>query len=88
MELKQSKKLGMSLALATLLSLGVSGCGGSSDGASAGVTGVDVTVERGKVYDANVTDSSTPAQVASQKNGKNVYTFANAPTYPVVVTGG
>jgi hypothetical protein len=85
-KMKTKQTIGMSLALATLISLGVTGCGGSSDNATA--TAVDVTVERGKVFDANVIDSSKPAQVATQKVGKNVYTFANAPVYPVVVSGG
>lgn len=92
MKTEQYKAIGMSLALASVLALGTTGCGGSSDnGTPATVTpstATDVTVERGKVYDANVTDSSTPAQVATQKIGKNVYTFAKAPTYPVVVNGG
>lgn len=89
MKIDKNMKISMSLALATVLSLGVTGCGGSSDSAPAATsTATDVTVERGKVYDANVTDSSTPAQVATQKIGKNVYTFAKTPTYPVVVNGG
>jgi hypothetical protein len=88
MKTEQKVKLGMSLALATLLSLSVTGCGGGDSAADAVSSAVDVTVERGKVYDANVTDSSTPAQAATQKPGQNVYTFANAPTYPVVVNGG
>ena len=89
MKKQQSIKIGMSLALATVLSMAVTGCGSSSDDAtSAASTAVDVTVERGKVYDANVTDSSTPLQYATQKAGKNVYTFAKAPVYPVVVNGG
>ncbi len=87
--MKQNIKTGMSLALATALSLGVSACSSSDDaGVTPASTGTDVTVERGKVYDANVTDSSNPAQVATEKSAQNVYTFANAPTYPVVVNGG
>jgi len=75
-------KIKLSLVLATLV-LGFAGCGSSDDDSS-----TDVTVERGKVYDAVVKDSSSPAQVATQKDGENVYTFKNEPTYPVVVTGG
>ena len=91
--MKQNIKIGMSLALATVLSLGVSGCSSSDNnnaggGTSSSSSAVDITVERGKVYDAKVTDSSTPAQVAIQKLGKNIYTFAKAPTYPVMVNGG
>ena len=76
-----------SITLATLL---LTGCGGgSSDSVPAGTsTAVDITVERGKVYDANVTDSSTPPKVATQNSGQNVYRFAKIPTYPVIVNGG
>lgn len=89
MKKEQKVKLGMSLALATLLSLSVTGCGGGDSATADAISSaVDVTVERGKVYDANVTDSSTPPQVATQKARQNVYTFANAPVYPVVVNGG
>ena len=68
-----------SITLATLL---LTGCGGgSSDSVPAGTsTAVDITVERGKVYDANVTDSSTPPKVATQNSGQNVYRFAKIPT--------
>ena len=88
--MKKNMKIGMSLALATALSLGVSACGSSDNNAAVtpASTATDVTVERGKVYDATVTDSSTPVQVATQKVGKNVYTFAKAPTYPVIANGG
>ncbi len=51
-------------------------------------TPTDVTVERGKVYNATVKDSSEPAQVATQKNGENIYTFADTPIYPIIVTDG
>ncbi|MEA2072401.1 MAG: hypothetical protein U9O86_02360 [Campylobacterota bacterium] len=88
--MKQNSKIGMSVALASLLALGLTGCGDSSDDTISGVvsSAVDVVVERGKIYDANVTDSSSPAKVATQKNGQNIYTFANTPTYPIVVNGG
>ena len=88
MKIEKNMKIGMSIALASILSLGVTGCGSSDDGAVAGIAGIDITVERGKVFDANVTDSSSPAQVASQKSAQNVYTFAGAPVYPVLVNGG
>lgn len=88
--MKTKQTIGMSLVLATLISLGATGCSDSDDssGTTPASTATDVTVERGKVYDANVTDSSTPAQIATQKQGQNVYTFAKAPVYPVVVNGG
>lgn len=118
MKIEQYKKIGMSLALTTVLSLTTTGCGEwtltkastndntstkdntsntstndntlntSTDlNASNASTRVDITVELAKVHDANVTDSSTPTQVATHKS-TNVYTFANTPTYPVVVNGG
>ena len=69
----------------------VNGCGGG--GGDSGVvtqaaTTTDVTVERGKVYDARVVDSSNPPKVAVQKKNSNVYTFTGDVTYPVKVTGG
>ncbi|SFV66823.1 hypothetical protein MNB_SM-4-1252 [hydrothermal vent metagenome] len=86
----KTKQITMSVVLAGLISLSATGCGGGSGDSVAGAlsSAVDVTVERGKVYDANVTDSSTPAQVATQKVSKNIYTFANEPVYPVLVNGG
>ena len=87
--MKTTGTIGMSLALATLIVLGTTGCGSDGDSTPAvGSTAVDITVERGKVYDATVTDSATPQQVATQKSGKNVYTFVKAPVYPVKVNGG
>lgn len=80
--------------------LGLSACGSSSSKTSSTVTlsnsnvesivsGVDVVVERGKVFDANVTDSSDPIQVATQMDKtKNIYTFTSEPVYPIVVHGG
>ena len=82
-------RLHISLAVITALGLGFSGCGGGGSSGSAVVgSATDVTVERGKVYEATVTDSSTPVKTAVQKAGLNVYTFASAPTYPISVTGG
>jgi hypothetical protein len=80
------------LSLATVMVLGMSGCG-SSDSSSTTpttpavpVTTTDVTVERGPVYDANVTDAA--GQVAQQKAGLNVYSFTQTPAYPITVNGG
>ncbi|MEA2017921.1 MAG: hypothetical protein U9N59_05690 [Campylobacterota bacterium] len=82
----------LSLAVVSALSLGFTGCGSSSDDtpASSGDTdtSTDVEVERGKVYDATVTDSSSPALTATKTTGSNVYTFASTPTYPIKVNGG
>lgn len=87
--MNENSKIEMSFALVIALSLGVSGCGSSgSDSDNITSSATDIIVERGKVYDANVTDSSTPHQVAKQKEGKNIYTFAKTPKYPVVVNGG
>ncbi len=89
-------KFGISLAVLSALSFGFTGCG-SDDSSSTqtqesetntGNATKTVTVERGKVYDANVTDSSTPEQTATQNEGTNTYTFANEITYPVKVNGG
>ncbi|QSZ42008.1 hypothetical protein GJV85_07765 [Sulfurimonas aquatica] len=85
MKIEKNMKIGMSLALVTVLSLGVTGCTSDSNDSA---PGTDVVVERGKVFGANVTDSSSPAQVATQKSRQNVYTFTNEPVYPVLVNGG
>jgi len=78
-----NKRVGMILAFIAFLALNMTGCN-SSDSTS----GADVVVERGKVYDANVTDSSTPVQIAQEKSGQNIYMFAKAPTFPIIVNGG
>lgn len=89
--MKPITKLSYSLAILALL--GFSACGGGGGGASSSIaptqsSATDVTVERGKVYGATVTDSSTPPQTAKEKANLNVYTFAKKPTYPVMATGG
>jgi hypothetical protein len=75
------------------LAIMLSGCGSSSSDSSSSSTSnyvepipTDVTVERGAVYDANVTDAS--GKVAVQKSAQNVYTFDDVPTYPIMVSGG
>jgi len=86
---KLHEKITLSVLLAATLTV-LTGCG--SDDTTAVIpltsTATDITVERGKVYNATVVDASTPAQVAVQKQNQNVYTFAAAPTYPITVTGG
>jgi hypothetical protein len=84
-----NKKL-LSLAVVTALSIGFTACGssGGDDSVSGGDTTTNVEVERGKVYDANVTDSSTPPKVAKMTVGSNIYKFATTPTYPIVASGG
>lgn len=87
--MKYSKQIKGSLLLAALLGLSACGGGGSGSTTTSTVsTATDVTVERGKVYDATVVDSSLPPQTAKQKQKSNVYTFAKKPTYPVVASGG
>ena len=79
--IQNSLKLSVvSIAAALLLS----GCENATTNSSSNPT--DVTVERGKVYDAIVTDAN--GQVATQKSNKNVYTFKQPPVYPITATGG
>ena len=88
-----------SVVLSTLTAAFLVGCGGGSS--SSGTTSTetsttetvtettastDVTVERGPVYGSTVTDSN--GQIATQKEGTNVYTFATTPVYPIFANGG
>lgn len=82
-----------SLVLSTLTAALLIGCGGGSSSTNSSTTttasATDVTVERGAIWGATVTDSSTPVQTATQTSAtSNVYTFANTPVYPVMATGG
>lgn len=86
--MKYTTKLSTSLTLLALLGFSACGGGSSSSGTATPSTATDVTVERGKVYDARVVDSSTPLQIATQKANMNIYTFAKKPVYPVSATGG
>ena len=77
--------------LVSLLSMGLllSGCGESSSSSESKekiLTPTDITVERGSVYDATVTDAS--GTIAIQKRGENIYSFSDTPKYPIHVTGG
>lgn len=80
----------MALVTATLLV----GCGGSSEETSNNTNQevnngtTEIEVERGKVYQATVKDSSTPAQTATQTENSNIYTFSKKPTMPIIATGG
>ena len=86
--MKYATKLSTSLALLALLGFSACGGGGSSSDTAAPSTATDVRVERGKVYDATVVDSSTPLQTATQKVNSSVYAFAKKPVYPVSARGG
>jgi hypothetical protein len=78
----------LSLAVVSaLISIGFIGCG-NEDSSSSTSTATDIEVERGKVYDANVTDSSEPKLVATMTVGSNIYRFASTPTYPIMASGG
>ncbi len=85
------KLIQFNLSLALIATLSFTGCGGGGSDAGttpATSTATDITVERGKVYDATVTDSSTPVQTAIQRAGLNIYRFTSAPKYPIFATGG
>ena len=82
--MKKIKSYGLSLAVISVVGLGFSGCGSSSNDNSASTT--NVTVERGAVYDANVTDAD--GHIAIQQNNSNIYTFSTPPTYPITATNG
>jgi len=69
------------LSLAALAVIGLSGCGSSSSDDSN-----VIEVERGKVYDALVTDAA--GQIAVPEKGTNLYTFKSAPVYPVKASNG
>ena len=95
-------RFGISLAVVSALGLGLTGCGSSDSDSTPAQTTTEktvdtiktVTVERGKVYDANVTDStgdknsSKENQTATQNENTNTYTFENKIEYPVKVNGG
>ena len=91
--MRGSRKLKLSLIVA--LALGFAGCGSSSNGGEDAVDTVvetpaliptDITVERGAVYGAIVSDAN--GTLAIQKVGENIYTFGDTPSYPVTVNGG
>jgi len=61
------------------------GCG-SSDNSSTINTPTGITVERGAVYDAVVSDAN--GNIAKRTVGSNIYTFSNTPIYPIKAVGG
>ena len=54
--------------------------------AEASSVATTITVERGPVFDANVTDSK--GNIAKMNLGTNTYTFDLEPTYPIKAVGG
>ncbi len=70
--------------LSSVTAIMMSGCGGGSS-SSTSVSSYDVTVERGPVLGARVTDS---AGQTAQEIGGGRYRFANAPVYPLYAGGG
>jgi hypothetical protein len=79
------RKVSLSIITVSLLGLVFVGCGDSSDTQDE-VVSKDVTVERAPVLNATVTDAN--GQVATQKVGQDIYSFAQAITFPVTVVGG
>ena len=73
----------------TLIAVMINGCGGGGSTPTINTnddTPVDIEVERGKVYDANVTDVNG---VQAQQQGElNIYRFQTEPAYPITVNGG
>jgi hypothetical protein len=81
------KNIGLSFAVISALSLGLTGCGSSDTAATTTSSGQDVEVERGPVLMATVKDAD--GQIATYADAmKPVYHFRNKITYPVTVTGG
>ncbi|MEA2099060.1 MAG: hypothetical protein U9P72_02920, partial [Campylobacterota bacterium] len=77
------------LSLAVIALLGFTGCIDSDEEGVDTVNSIettDITVERGPVYGATVTDAT--GKIAQQKDGENVYTFIGEITYPITANGG
>lgn len=65
------------------------GCGGGGGGSvtsTSVATPTDVTVERGAIFGAKVTDANGIEATATE--GSNVYKFADTPKYPIKAVGG
>lgn len=78
------------LVLSTLTAALLVGCGGGSSDSSTGgttATPTDVTVERGAIWGATVTDANGQKAI-QQSETSNVYRFASAPAYPIKSVGG
>lgn len=77
------------LVLSALTAAFLVGCGGGGGGSSSSPinTTTDITVERGPLWGATVTDAT--GKPAKQKvSDSNIYTFDSAVTYPVKAVGG
>lgn len=90
------------IILSSLISTILIGCGGGGGGSSStppldssntnqdktisSLSSYDVTAERGAILGGTVVDSS--GQIATSKDGTNIYTFTNQPIYPITVSGG
>lgn len=72
------------VAISIVAALLLSGCGESSDSTSQSLTTLDITVERGPVLGATVSDAK--GQVGESR-GNGVYRFSN-PSYPIESIGG
>lgn len=90
MEMLLSKRLtksSMAIIASAVIFAGCGGGGGDSSNATpSSVTPTDVTVERGAIFGATVTDANGIEATATA--GSNVYKFANTPKYPIKATGG
>ncbi len=95
------KKQKFIYSLSVIAALSFYGCGSSTstntsaiadasasvEAAISAVSGYSVVVERGAVYDSNVTDAN--GSVAVQvSDTNNTYVFANEPVFPVTAVGG
>lgn len=77
--------LKQSFIVSTLAALTLAGCSGTSSTDAASTTATDITVERGPVEGATVTDAN--GQLA-QYMGQARYRFTSTPAYPITAEGG
>lgn len=77
--------LKQSFIVSTLAALILAGCSGTSSTDAASSSTTDITVERGPVEGATVTDAN--GQVAKFM-GQARYRFSSTPTYPIIAEGG
>jgi hypothetical protein len=82
--MKSLKMHGVSLTM--IFAINIVGCGGDTKQSPEKIIPTKITVERGKVFNANVIDKN--GNIAIQNIGTNTYTFLNKPTYPITASGG